>query len=60
MHLIITFVKINVLRLIKLSMFTRLTLIMIHNLPKSTTTTTTTRKHDGMAKNKPVIDPMQF
>ena len=60
MHLIITFVKINVLRLIKLSMFTRLTLIMIHNLPKSTTTTTTTTKHDGMAKNKPVIDPIQF
>lgn len=59
MHLIITFVKINVLRLIKLSMFTRLTLIMIHNPPKSTTTTTTT-KHDGMAKNKPVIDPIQF
>jgi len=33
---------------------------MIHNLPKSTTTTTTTTKHDGMAKNKPVIDPIQF
>jgi len=34
---------------------------MIHNPPKSTTTTTTTTtKHDGMAKNKPVIDPTQF